>query len=236
MLGILSAWQIRYRDVLIPRWFWQWRRSCYLSNLHKDVSIGTSSTSFWYKLAGKPLRKRKSVLPDMISQKKYPLEMWDFSMYLYRQKIFLSQPFFSSRPHVSMSSHRVYAGVIFFFSSCWFSFSSGFVWAFVGPVLLACLVSKIHILRSYVKQRYHFTVNKRYRLVSLIARARNSGFHSHAQVLWVAYALWSMACTKGRHQFKFVHRGQTLSNGVDNWMGSHLWKTSLRVLLGEIVA
>ena len=29
------------------------------------------------------------------------------------------------------------------FCSCWFAFSSGFMWAFVGSVLLACLVSKI---------------------------------------------------------------------------------------------
>lgn len=29
------------------------------------------------------------------------------------------------------------------FCSCWFAFSSGFMWAFAGSVLLACLVSKI---------------------------------------------------------------------------------------------
>jgi len=44
--------------------------------------------------------------------------------------------------------------------------------------------------------------------VSIIPRALNSGFHSRAQVLYVAYASWSVTCTEGRHLFKPVHRGQ----------------------------
>ncbi|XP_073252004.1 adhesion G-protein coupled receptor D1-like [Porites lutea] len=34
---------------------------------------------------------------------------------------------------------------------CWFSFSSGFVWVFIGPVLMACLVNLVILLRIVVE-------------------------------------------------------------------------------------